>query len=187
MTMAPRKRKVAPIPDSFNSDTKRVKTSASQPQDILIIEDSDEDDLDSMQDRFAQQPGKDATDVLELDDDNEEDPDLQDILAQIRAQEESERLAKKLQEEYDDYTVPPPSEKAASTSNGATGVATKQTRWQPPRKSDNRLVRPDESLEPFRDLFIGSRKCTNCGKQVKSPRGYVRSGSLFLSILTTAI
>ena len=195
--MAPRKRKVAPVSVSFNSDTKRAKISASQPQDILIIEDSDEDDP-KMQDKSPKQSAtagsKDIADVLELDDDNVEDPELQEILAQIKAQEESERFAKQLQEEYDNYTGldgesskieipgPPSSAKVASTSNGATGVSTKQTRWQA-RKNGNVLVRPDQSLEPFRDLFIGSRKCTNCGKQVKSPKGYVRSGSLFSSII----
>jgi hypothetical protein len=41
-------------------------------------------------------------DVLQpVDGVNEEDLELQEILAQIKAQEESERLAKRLQEEYD--------------------------------------------------------------------------------------
>ncbi|KAI0323038.1 hypothetical protein OF83DRAFT_1048195 [Amylostereum chailletii] len=32
---------------------------------------------------------------------------------------------------------------------------------------------PDERLAPFRDLFVGSKPCSNCGKSLASPRGFV--------------
>jgi len=196
-----RKRKAAS--SSLNINTKRSKISATQPQDIVIIEDPYTNPKNTHEDKYAEQPQAIASgskDVLQLDDVNEVDMELQEILAQIKAQEESERLAKQLQEEYDNLdtthtgldnkpseieisnVIPvPPSMEAASTS----GAATQQT-LQPIRKDDNVLARPDHSLEAFRDLFTGSRKCTNCGKQVKSPRGYVCSGLPFLSILTTS-
>lgn len=181
-----RKRKAAS--SSLNTNTKRSKISATQLQGIG---DSDEDAYVNPKDKHSQQPQAIASgskNVLQLDDVNEVDLELQEILAQIKAQEESERLAKQLQEEYDKFDTThtaldseieissvihvPPSKEAASTSNGA---ATHRVT----RQDDNVLVRPDQSLEPFRGLFTGSRKCTNCGKQVKSPRGYVCSGSPF--------
>lgn len=41
-------------------------------------------------------------------------------------------------------------------------------------------VRPDEGLSSFRDIFIRTRLCSKCGKDVQSPRGCISDIMRFL-------
>lgn len=170
--MAPRnsrKRKASQV----QSKSKRPKLRATTPSDIEYSDESGTGDpelqailvqIEAQEEKETQSKqgakrvasgSKDRGEVMVLDDNANEDSELQEILAQIKAQEESEKLAKRLQGEEN---------RLASKSADKKGK----------RRGD--ASPPDQCLEPFRDIFIVSRACTKCRKQVKSPRGYVRSG-----------
>ncbi|KAJ7922900.1 hypothetical protein B0H13DRAFT_1982237 [Mycena leptocephala] len=137
----------------------------------------------------------------------EDDDDLEVILAQIKASEESENLAKKLQKDWGASSTSPEvidvddlEDDAAmarrlaaewGTEPIATSSKTPETvdvdTWEHPAEtgtssakaasrtpsfpSDN--ISPDEKLAEFRTFFTTERPCSNCGKPVKSPRGFV--------------
>lgn len=152
---------------------------------------------------------EDAMVIDSYDDDidgEDEDPEMQDIIAQIKAQEGSEALAVQphlqngheiasgsynfpLSIEDDSSEVeilPDPPQFASSSMSGLSRSAEKQTGKL---RDDDReghslsLVRPDEVLGPLRDIFTRIRECTNCGELVKSPRGYVRAECVSIQIL----
>jgi len=172
--------------------SKRIrKTPVPEPDDVIIIEDSDKEDPD----------------------------DLKEILAQIKEQEDSERLAKQLETDYvpsamptnieddaamarqlaeewalEDNTLemnheeitdssdieilPGPSnakfqghtENEPSNAGSFNSISSKLA---DPNFFKLATVRPDAALEPFKAFFTISRNCSKCSKVVKSPRGSV--------------
>lgn len=166
---------------------------------------------------------KQATDDIVL---QKDDDDLADILAQIKQHEESEALARKLQEEWNGESGSRATGSSSSRSNSSPvlaeegpvdlkeddeafarrlaaqwaeedGVApddgpgpstlrvsnvdvrTHNTTSIPvttrlTADSDAHEATPDEKLTQYRDVFVGSRNCTECGHELLSPRGYVR-------------
>ncbi|ESK87451.1 ubiquitinating enzyme [Moniliophthora roreri MCA 2997] len=120
---------------------------------------------------------------------DEEDEEMRDILAQIAAQEEDERLARQLQaqeagsshsgrskgkagdeemSELFDAVWESTGEKPASSSK-VEALGPEATPSIPP----SGVKPPDIQLEEFRALFTAERPCTKCGKMVPSPTGYV--------------
>jgi len=151
---------------------------------------------------------------------NEEDEEMKDILAQIAAQEESEKLARKLQngpgpsaasgsgskntpidleddeamarmlaeqwakedalsedEESEIKIIADPSNLApknknfASTSNDTKHLYSSRkdnlTEYQGP------LIEPEDALQPFKEVFTGTKECSKCKTKMGSPRGCV--------------
>lgn len=122
--------------------------------------------------------------------------DLTEILARIKEQEESERLAKRLQDEWmepeDDEALAKrlaleweQEDKAASTGDAGFASGLKNCRETDDSLSirasastthssnTNDLTPPDDILRQFRPLFTQERPCSECGKLVASPRGHV--------------
>ena len=137
----------------------------------------------------------------DFDGDDGQDPDMQDILAQIKDSEalavqfsDSHKIASgsfsfPLSEDDDSSEVeilPDPSQFSPSMS-GISRSAAKQTgKLRDNGAREDRpltLVRPDEALGPFRDVFTRIRECTKCGELVKSPRGCVRAEGASIQIL----
>jgi hypothetical protein len=141
----------------------------------------------------------------------DEDNDLEAILAQIKEQEESERLAKRVQDQWNNSPADVVDETTDSDealarrlakewasqvdadgdpiagpshlpdngkgSDGFVGISTPAgPSRQQSRAFSSSLEEdtPDTKLSGFRDFFTAKKKCTNCGKLVKSPRGHVR-------------
>ncbi|KAJ4485664.1 hypothetical protein J3R30DRAFT_3282130 [Lentinula aciculospora] len=126
---------------------------------------------------------------------DDSDDDLADILAQIRQQEESERLVKQLQDECatggsssnailiqndtdEALAMRLASEWEVADANGeqksetiVLGKARIQQRCFLP--STAAVKTPSDSLSLYRTVFTRDRACTKCGENVKSPRGYV--------------
>ncbi|KAF9469734.1 hypothetical protein BDZ94DRAFT_1328678 [Collybia nuda] len=137
---------------------------------------------------------------LHEDSENEEE-DLGPILTRIKEQEESELLAKKLQEEWsgtsgmvsstvcdrdllDDEAMA--RELAQQWEEEDTNQPSNSNHESRTYRTNNRTKKwpssysvsvhdnpPNEKLAEFRDLFTQTRKCTKCHKDVKSPRGHV--------------
>ena len=158
-------------------------------------------------------PAPDSEDVIVIDSDHEtnESDDLKAILAQIKAQEDDEAMAKRLAAEWaevestnlekgvDEFPMDllnveevhpgTPNDASASTSFSSkwTGSLTK-TRTGIVDSSDPQgnksyisvPITPDEGLTPFRDMFIKTRPCSKCGKDIQSSRGCVSDIMRFL-------
>lgn len=165
-----------------------------------------------------------ATEAAVLEDDED---DLADILAQIKQHEESEALARKLQEEWngsisngsgtsshsrssssessilsdnessksqhddeafarrlaaqwaqeDGIAVEPAASVSTPRVNkgkNRDGIATIPTMQSTIANGDVNQGTPDENLLQYRDFFVGSRNCIECGHELLSPRAYVR-------------
>ncbi|KAJ7492154.1 hypothetical protein FB451DRAFT_1217166 [Mycena latifolia] len=151
-------------------------------------------------------------DIIIIDDDEvDEDEDLQSILAQIKASEESEKLAHTLHREngsssnpeiidVDDDAALARRLAAEWANEDESGDAEPETvdvdDWEAPANSasssakagpsrtfsDVDDVSPDQKLAEFRSFFTAERSCSKCGKPVKSPRGFV----VFSAASTTA-
>lgn len=151
-------------------------------------------------------PAPDPEDVIVIDSDNEtneSDDDLEAILAQIKAQEDDEAMAKRLAAEWaeaestnfekgldfpmdlsDFEEVYPgtPNDASVSTSSISKGKSSlTKTRTGTMDSTDSQgnksyismPITPDEGLTPFRDMFTKTRPCSKCGKDVHSSRGCV--------------
>ena len=160
-------------------------------------------------------PSPDSEDVIVIDSDHasNESDDLKAILAQIKAQEDDEAMARRLAAEWaeaestnlengvdelpmdlsDIEEVGIPNDASASTSSISkkTGSLVK-TRTGIMNSSDplgNKsyvsVPTPDEGLTPFRDLFTKTRPCSKCGKDVQSSRGCVSGIMRFLNVPLT--
>jgi len=144
-----------------------------------------------------------AQEIILIDDADDED-DLAAILAQIKQQEESERLAKELQGSWNDASgsknpilIDEDDEALAkrlarewadedeemeisaiqpTPSSSYTASIPLQPSFEidRPRKVPDHAKSPDKSLSAFRHLFTATRACSKCGKDVPSPRGHVR-------------
>ena len=158
-------------------------------------------------------PAPDPKDVIVIDSDNEtneSDDDLKAILAQIKAQEDDEAMAKRLAAEWaeaestnleegvDDFPMDlsdieevypgTPNDASASTSSISKGKGPTKTRTGIVNSSDPQSnkgyisvpITPDEGLTPFRDMFTKTRPCSKCGKDVRSSRGCVSDSMGFL-------
>lgn len=143
-------------------------------------------------------PVPDLDDVIVIDSDSESD-ELKAILAQIKAQEESERLvlrdlgqpsssgSKDAELHYEDDEAMAKrlaaewAHEAESNNASASSSSLSKTRPLTMDSSDPQggksyvslPVRPDEGLLSFRDIFTMTRPCSKCGKDVQSPRGCV--------------
>jgi hypothetical protein len=139
-----------------------------------------------------------------------DEDDLEYILAQIRQQEESEALARKLQHEWNSGSESKTGESSLSAIKDGDGqildddeafarllaaewaeeddAPTESTLPGPSatRRGERHHAAherngkaamtngtPDSQLESYRELFVGSRSCTECGHEIISPRGYV--------------
>lgn len=187
--------------------------------------------------RIRKAPVLEPDDVLMIEDSDHEDPDdLKEILAQIKEQEDSERLAKQLETNYvpsssgsksmpiyieddaamarqlaeewalEDNTLemnheeisnlsdieilPGPSNAKVERHAGndfpnAGGSTSTSAKLADPQFYKLENVRPDAALEPFKQFFTTSRNCSKCSKDVKSRRGSVMfSDSVFPPSLT---
>jgi hypothetical protein len=147
-------------------------------------------------------------DVNTIDDDSDDDLEL--ILAQIKESEESEKLAKQLQNDWASSSSPDiinfgdDAELARLIATGEWGNEIESGEWRetvdvdtwelqtngsntsnakpvpsrsPSSEVDN--VRPDQKLAEFRAFFTAERRCSKCGKPVKSPRGFVRRSPFY--------
>lgn len=139
-------------------------------------------------------------DVIVIDSDSDSEPnDLKAILAQIKAQEESERLAHRMQYEFDQSSASHSKDMESLEDDEAmakrlaeewahedestdlekqkeTCSLTDLDSSNPQGTSKSYVsvpVRPDEGLKPFRDIFTKTRLCSKCRKDVPSPRGCV--------------
>ncbi|KAJ3789983.1 hypothetical protein GGU10DRAFT_304042 [Lentinula aff. detonsa] len=123
----------------------------------------------------------------------DDDDDITEILAQIKQHEESEKLAKQLQDECapggsssnaivieDDQDAVlarrlaeewEAADAAERKSGKSSSQPTKQRKYS--LRSPAEQQTPTESLSVYRPLFTSGRPCTKCGKAVASPRGYV--------------
>ncbi|KAH7881130.1 uncharacterized protein C8R40DRAFT_17876 [Lentinula edodes] len=132
-----------------------------------------------------------------IDDDSDDDDDLTEILAQIKQQEDSEKLAKQLQDQYatgsssgnailieddpdEQLFMRLASNRVAADAIEQTSEAVPPESSGKPRMKSQMSLRflaqgktPTESLSPYRIVFTAERPCTKCGETVKSPRGYV--------------
>ncbi|KAJ7110312.1 hypothetical protein C8R43DRAFT_1042195 [Mycena crocata] len=138
-------------------------------------------------------------DVITVEDDED---DLEMILAQIKASEESEKLARKLQNGYDPEVIDVDDLEddaamakrlAAEWGDEAGTEAVDVDAWQPAAtvadpssaqagpsrtlSSNSDSIPPDQKLAEFQSFFIAERSCSKCGKPVKSPRGFVMFSS----------
>ncbi|KAJ7665225.1 hypothetical protein DFH06DRAFT_1268392 [Mycena polygramma] len=156
------KRPLSPSKPSPAKSRKRARRS-------LIIEDDDDDDLAEIlaqikaseeNERRARNGGSSKNaEVIDVDD-LEDDEAMARRLAAEWADEEPEASTKEPETVDVDAWEPP----VASTS-----VKTGPSR--PVSLADN--TSPDEKLAEFRSFFIAERDCSNCGKPVKCPRGFV--------------
>jgi len=201
------RRSLSPDQQSGRSSKRIRKAPVPEPENVIIIEDSDHVE-------------------------HEADPDdLKEILAQIKEQEESEYLAKQL---HNDFGVPSTSgskdmpieidaamarqlveewalednavemnrEEIADSSdieilpgpsNAKVSNKPRHSENVPrnsgsssstPSKSADRKpyklanIRPDAALEPYKQFFTITRSCSKCSKDVKSPRGSVSMSHL---------
>lgn len=142
------------------------------------------------------------TDPIVIEDDSDDD-DLPRILAQIKQQEESEKLAKQLQEEWapagsssnaiviedDDEAFARQLAKEwgeAEANNHSSGSKQTETEAVVPRSPESPKIQhrpsyqysaeertPTEIMSFYRSTFTVERPCTKCGESVQSPRGYV--------------
>ncbi|KAF8963849.1 hypothetical protein BDZ97DRAFT_1904683 [Flammula alnicola] len=156
------KRKSSPLNSSGSAPKRARKAQVPVPNEVIVIEDSDSDDSDS---------------------------DLKDILAQIKAQEESECLARSLQDEFNNSSpsgskdVPIDIEDDAAMARQLAEEWTREDNIQICSKRLSRpydaktyklsSTRPDEGLAPYREIFTKTRNCSKCKKGVESPRGCV--------------
>ena len=137
-------------------------------------------------------PAPDFEDVIAIDSDHEtnESDDLKAILAQIKAQEDDEAMAKRLAAEWaeaestnlegvDDMSDIEEVHLGTSSISKGTGSLTKRTGIMDSSDSQGNKsyisvpIRPDEGLMSFRDMFTKTRPCSKCGKNVQSSRGCV--------------
>lgn len=144
-----------------------------------------------------------ASVVVTCDSEPDEDEELTRALELIRQQEESEKLAIRLQrgmdqetgtsfsvesdeafarklalgwEEMDAQTAPGRAS-IASSSNYSCSIRSEQKESATATVTVpkvNQELDPEEDLNQYRDLFIQTRNCTKCGVHVQSPRGTVR-------------
>ncbi|KAF9567848.1 hypothetical protein CPC08DRAFT_626320 [Agrocybe pediades] len=142
--------------------------------------------------------------------DDEEDEEMKSIMAQIAAQEESERLARKLQNQYDSSFASGSGSKDApidleddaalarmladewAKEDGASSdieIVAGPSQPKPqinnhrrtsidvpksvPTKYQELRIRPEQALQRFKELFTGTKACSKCKAEVKSPRGCV--------------
>ena len=156
-------------------------------------------------------PAPDLEDVIVINSDNgtnESDDDLKAILAQIKAQEDDEAMAKRLAAEWaeaestnfeggvDDFPMDlsdiedvypgTPNDTSASTGSISKGKGslTKMRTGIIDSSQGNKSyisvpITPDEGLTPFRDMFTKSRPCSKCGKDVQPSRGCVSDSMRF--------
>jgi baculoviral IAP repeat-containing protein 6 len=123
----------------------------------------------------------------------DEEEDLQLVLQQIKEQEASELLARRLQEEWDQNAQAGPSTSNSIDLESDEALARRlAAEWErqdaqsdvefvesdtkePEELDEHRhdIDTPDVQLAAFRDMFISSRPCTKCNKAVPAPRGYV--------------
>ncbi|KAJ3814448.1 hypothetical protein F5876DRAFT_32959 [Lentinula aff. lateritia] len=132
-----------------------------------------------------------------IDDDSDDDDDLTEILAQIKQQEESEKLAKQSQGQYttggssgnailieddpdEQLSIQLASDWGAAHASEQTSEAVPPESSGKPKMKSRMSLRflaqgktPTESLSPYRRVFTAERPCTKCRETVKSPRGYV--------------
>ncbi|KAJ6601347.1 hypothetical protein DFH09DRAFT_1127533 [Mycena vulgaris] len=134
-----------------------------------------------------------------LDDDSEDD--MESILARIKESEQSEKLARKMQEDWgssidpqiidvdDDAALARRLAAEWGEENADAPEIVDVDAWESPAStdpsnakagpsrtrssSDADDVPPDQKLAEFRSFFTAERSCSNCGKPVKSPRGFV--------------
>ncbi|KAL0063045.1 hypothetical protein AAF712_010069 [Marasmius tenuissimus] len=187
----PRNKRQTP-PEASTSDI-----SSKRPKIVI----DEEDIIDLTLDNSPNDTSPKANPIQVIDDSEEEDEEMKDILAQIAAQEESEKLAKQLQagtstscngessnrESDEEMARRLAAEWAANDAeiDSKESAGTNATEpIQPiqvhengntiPDGNDDFGSPPDHDLKPQDPLFTGERPCTKCGAMVPSPRGYVR-------------
>ncbi|KAF7307392.1 UBIQUITIN-CONJUGAT-2 domain-containing protein [Mycena indigotica] len=118
---------------------------------------------------------------------SDEEDDLEEILALIKQNEESEKLARQLNQSTHHSTQECDDDEALARRLAAEWDALDQTQENPepgPSKSGsaseprshihNELdASPDIKLNEFRPFFTAARPCSKCGKMVAAPRGFV--------------
>ncbi|KAJ6623142.1 hypothetical protein B0H10DRAFT_2011350 [Mycena sp. CBHHK59/15] len=145
----------------------------------------------SKRNKRARVQPKDEPEIISVDDEDEE---LDAILARIKESEESEKLARQLQNEWaagsstgpDVIDLEDLEDDAAmarrlaaewgTEDDGKLPELTSRTKPGPSRANyscDADDIPPDEKLAQFRSFFTAERSCSKCGKLVRSPRGFV--------------
>lgn len=129
----------------------------------------------------------------------DDDDDLDSILTRIKEQEQSERLAKQLQDEWNASASSSTDLNASDIESDAAlakrlsmewNQATPEVievedhsspeastpSWAPTRRERSIIdsQSPGEKLALFKDIYTAKRNCTKCGEPVTSPRGFVR-------------
>ncbi|KAJ6486122.1 hypothetical protein C8R47DRAFT_529564 [Mycena vitilis] len=163
------------LPPSKSSPAKSRKRARVEPKDeeVVIIEDDDDDDDDDLAEILAQIKASEEnekrartgsssknTEVIDVDD-IEDDAAMARRLAAEWADEEPAIADTKKPESVDVDAWEPP----VAITSVKTGPA------RPISPADN--IPPDEKLAEFRSFFTAERDCSNCGKPVKCPRGFV--------------
>ncbi len=111
--------------------------------------------------------------------DDDDDESLNEILEQIKQQEESEALARKLEHagpsrRGDDEVLEDDEAMAIRLAREWATEDREQTVHQNSSATNNPPEdSPDDRLREHRDLFVGTRKCSKCNISIPSPRGYV--------------
>jgi hypothetical protein len=114
--------------------------------------------------------------IVIADEDEEEEDDMAAILASIKEQEESEALARRLQDEWNGTGGEPSGgDEVIWIEDYSEGeYLDERPNVSSPSHEPDPDAPPEQNLLPFRDFFTGDRPCPQCKKPIKSPRGYVR-------------
>jgi hypothetical protein len=195
-----RKRKIASnIPSSAS---KRVRKISSDVDRDAIAIDEDED-LDAILARIKEQEESEKL-ALKLQDEWNHSSGSGDIVLSDEPAESDEALARRLAKEWGNQVdgdidpIPGPSNIAERDQgfddiveiSKPVGPQTRPSELTRPSYSRSKTYStlaeggtPDTKLSQFRDLFTANKKCTKCGKAVKSPRGHVREYFSFAATL----
>ncbi|KAK7063792.1 hypothetical protein R3P38DRAFT_3164771 [Favolaschia claudopus] len=170
------KRKRSSSPSKTKASPKARKRARQNQEVVEISDGSDEDDLESILALIKESEEKErrAQNVAG----SSRSSELIDVDGEV---EDDAAMARRLAAEWGTLE-PEPTQPSAKNVSETVDVDD----WKSPTTTSGTLAKsrdfsetdhlpPDERLAEYRTLFTSERDCSNCGKPIKSPRGYVRN------------
>lgn len=165
------KRPLSPSKAASGSPKNR-KRARVQPKDEAVVLVEDEDDLAAILALIKESEEKEkrgqTSNSVEINDDDDIEDDAamaRRLAAEWGTEPEPVQTNSRTPETVDVDTWEPPAEASSSKAQASPSRTCSSQAYN---------ISPDQSLAQFRSFFTAERNCTNCGKPVKSPRGFVR-------------
>ncbi|PPQ77024.1 hypothetical protein CVT25_014841 [Psilocybe cyanescens] len=187
------KRPVSPVQVVKGSSKRRRAAPLPDPKDVIIVgsdaEESEDEELKAIlaqieaQERHIKKPAKKRGEPIASGSkstpiDLEDDAAMARILAQQWASEDNNGGASSDVEILDGPSISHVNERRPSSPKTRELSISSRFKSRSPHLNNSGIyqsssIKPDEALEPFKDLFTKTRQCSKCKKSVNSPRGYV--------------